>query len=239
MIALFEDNHLIGCRKPAGLLTVGDQTRDRSLYDDVVDYLVEKYQKPGTAFLGVLHRLDRPVSGVVLFARTSKAAGRVSSQFRERTVRKIYYACVSGVPASASAVLRDHLWKDPGRNFVSTVSPNAPGAKSAALTYRVVATAGSHSLLEIEPQTGRSHQIRVQLASRGWPILGDVKYGSKTELGHWIALHALALTIEHPTRKEPLTIATPPPDEWSGTVPKMLLEHAVAAADGFTGPTNL
>jgi 23S rRNA pseudouridine1911/1915/1917 synthase len=179
------------------------------------DYIKEKYDKPGAVFLGVVHRLDRPVSGVVLFARTSKAAARLSEQFRERSVEKIYRAIVEGVPPERDAVLQDWLWKDPGRNVTQIVREGTPGAQQAALAIRRLKTNGTRSLVEVKPVTGRSHQIRVQLASRGWPILGDAKYGSEVRLDGSIALHAYSLTFRHPTKGEEVTVVAEVPKAWS------------------------
>lgn len=193
----------------------GDSTGDANLLDICKDYLKHKYNKTGQVFLGIIHRLDRPVSGVALFARTSKAASRLSEQFRERTVEKTYFAWVAGGQPSLRAELNDFLLKDKARNFVEVVASNTAGAKSATLTYEMVDREGSNALLEITPQTGRSHQIRVQLASRGYCIVGDVKYGAKrTKRSEAIALHAHSLLFKHPTQRIPIYVELPPSDEW-------------------------
>lgn len=210
---LFEDNHCLAVFKPAGVLTMGDRTGDVSLVDLAREYLRQKYDKPGNVFVGVVHRLDRPVSGVLLFARTSKAAARLSEQFRKHTVRKVYHCVVEGHPTEASGELVDWLAKDESQNR-SRVVQRSDEAKLSRLSYRCLKSAGSLSLLEIELLTGRSHQIRVQLSSRGLPICGDAKYGSKTKLDGWLALHAAALTFEHPTQHEPITVTAPHPTEW-------------------------
>lgn len=212
---LYEDNHCLAVNKPARLLTMGDATGERTLLDLAKDYVKQTYGKPGAVFLGVVHRLDRPVSGVVLFARTSKAAARLSEQFRERTVEKVYRAIVEGVPPERDAVLQDWLWKDPGRNVTQVVRDGTPGAQQAALAIRRLKTHGNRSLVEVRPVTGRSHQIRVQLSSRGWSILGDGKYGSTVRLDGSIALHAASLTFRHPTQGEPVKVKADEPAGWA------------------------
>lgn len=223
---LFEDNHCLAVLKPAGVLTMGDQTGDVSIVDLAREYLRRKYDKPGNVFVGVVHRLDRPVSGVLLLARTSKAAARLSEQFRKHAVRKVYHCVVEGRPAQREGELVDWLAKDETGNVSRVVArgeesrrQKAEGgrqnsAKESRLKYRLLKSVGGLSLLEVELLTGRSHQIRVQLASRGMPICGDAKYGAKMKLDGWLALHAASLTFEHPTRREPITVAAPHPPEW-------------------------
>jgi 23S rRNA pseudouridine1911/1915/1917 synthase len=211
---LFEDNHLLAVRKPAGWLSMGDATGDRSTVDWAADYLKAKHNKPGNVYVGVVHRLDRPVSGVLLFAKTSKAAARLSDQFRRRNVAKAYVACVAGVPAARSGVWRHWLRKDGDRNETTAFHRETPGALEACVEYRVLSSCDGLSLLELRPQTGRGHQLRVQAATSGHPIEGDVKYGSMTRLGHWIALHAAAITVEHPTLRTAVTVSTPIPEAW-------------------------
>ena len=218
---IFEDNHCLAILKPAGVLTMGDQTGDVSAVDLAREYLRTKYDKPGNVFVGVVHRLDRPVSGVLLFARTSKAASRLSEQFRMHSIRKVYHAVVEGRPPQRQGELIDWLVKSEASNTSRVVKPGSRGqetddtAKQARLTYRCLKSVAGVSLLEIDLQTGRSHQIRVQLSSRGMPICGDAKYGSQTRLDGWLALHAASLTFEHPTLHEPITISAPHPANWN------------------------
>jgi 23S rRNA pseudouridine1911/1915/1917 synthase len=214
---LYEDNHCLAVNKPAGLLTKGDQTGDRTLLDLAKVYVARKYAKPGAVFLGVVHRLDRPVSGVVLFARTSKAAARLSEQFRARTIEKTYLALVEGLPRQASGRLIDQIAKDAGRNVSTVVDDDdvVADGRECVLDWRRVSQHGSFSLLEIHPLTGRSHQIRVQLAHAGWPIVGDAKYGARTPGQGMLALHSASLTFQHPTLKTPVTISADRPSAWS------------------------
>ena len=203
---LFEDNHLLAVLKPAGVLTMGDDTGDVSMVDIAREYLRVKYSKPGNIFVGVVHRLDRPVSGVLLFAKTGKAASRLSDQFRRSTVNKTYRAIVEASSRVADARLVDWLCKDRTNNVVNCVSPQAAGAQECILEYVVDSQGHGRAHLNVMPITGRSHQIRVQLASRQMPIVGDVKYGSKHHRGGQISLHAYRLEIEHPTQKTRLEI---------------------------------
>jgi 23S rRNA pseudouridine1911/1915/1917 synthase len=214
LAVLYEDNHCLAVAKPARVLTAGDRTGDVSLLDMVRKYLKDKYEKPGNVFVGLVHRLDRPVSGVVLFARTSKAAARLSEQFREATVTKIYRAIVEGTVTEPSGEFIDWLVKDEKTNVVRTVASASPSARESRLRFRRIRASRGLTLLEITPATGRSHQIRVQLATRGYPIYGDRKYGSKHSLQGTIALHAAQLTFDHPTRHEPVTVSAPDPESW-------------------------
>lgn len=214
LTVLYEDNHCLAVVKPAGMLIAGDRTGDESLLDRARAYIGEKYQKPGAVFLGLVHRLDRPVSGVVLFARTSKAASRLSEQFQKRTVEKRYQAVVEGRISPAEGTLIDWLIKDEEQNLVSRVASGTTGAREAILKYRTLKSGQKNSLVQIDLQTGRSHQIRVQLAGVGCPIVGDRKYGSATGLRGTIALHAAALSFEHPTRKERISVSADIPEGW-------------------------
>lgn len=176
---LYEDNHIIAVYKPAGMLVQEDKTGDPSLLDQVKFYLKKKYNKPGKVFLGLVHRLDRPVAGVIVFGKTSKGAARLSEQFRAHTVRKIYHALVEGRPPKTHDVLVHHLRKDPDTNKVYVHESAKPDTQHAELEYSVVTSHGGHSILRVELKTGRGHQIRAQLAHIGCPIVGDGKYGAK------------------------------------------------------------
>ncbi len=211
---LFEDNHCLALNKPAGMLVQGDRTGDPTLADAAGSYLRQRYGKPGRVFVGVVHRLDRPVSGVVLLARTSKAASRLAEQFRRGSVGKRYLALVEQAPQPPSGTLVHHLAKDEATNRTRVVGARHAGARLARLRYRVVTQHPGGALLEVEPETGRSHQIRVQLAACGAIIVGDVRYGSRRRLGNMLALHASQLEFEHPTREERLRVEAPLPASW-------------------------
>lgn len=204
---LYEDNHLLAVNKPAGVLSQEDYTGDADLLNLCKDYLKREYNKHGNAFLGLLHRLDKPVSGVMLFAKTSKAASRVSEQIRKRTLKKTYLTVVEGTPPK-NGMLQDYLLKNKQTNTVTVVSSKSKQAKKAELFYQTEATTGNLSLLKIILITGRPHQIRVQLSNLGYPILNDKKYGSKKNGA--ISLHAFELTFEHPTLKKEITIQSFP-----------------------------
>jgi len=214
-VVLFEDNHCLALEKPAGLLTMGDQTGDPTLVDVAREYLRVKYQKPGNVFVGVVHRLDRPVSGVVLFARTTKGASRLSEQFRVHSIEKTYLAVVEGTVPLKRGELRDVLVKNHQTNVVN-VAHRGEAGQECVLSYERLDRFGRFTLVEIRPLTGRSHQIRVQLSHQGWPIVGDRKYGSQTHVNGFIALHASSLTFGHPTTREPVTVCAPQPDIWRG-----------------------
>jgi 23S rRNA pseudouridine1911/1915/1917 synthase len=220
---LLEDNHCLALNKPAGLLTQGDVTGEPSLIDVARAYLREKYRKPGNVFVGLVHRLDRPVSGVVLLARTSKAAARLSEQFRAGTVEKVYWAIVEGICREEAGQWSDWLWKDEARNLVRLVPEGTDGAREARLAFRVLERGGRATFVELRPITGRSHQLRVQLAARGMPIVGDRKYGATSTLkaldgGHRIALHARELHFKHPTRAGAIAVVAPVPADWPARV---------------------
>ncbi|GAA4410826.1 RNA pseudouridine synthase [Nibrella viscosa] len=202
---VYEDNHLVIVNKEPGLLVQGDRTGDVTLLDLVKDYIKEKYAKPGEVFLGTVHRLDRPVSGLVVFARTSKALERMNEIFRKRQVQKTYWAVVRRMPPEEKGRLVHWLVKDEERNQVTAYTYEAPGSQKAELTYRLLGKINEHYLLEVNPITGRPHQIRAQLASMGCPIRGDIKYGyDRAVPDKKIYLHARRLYFIHPVKKEPL-----------------------------------
>jgi 23S rRNA pseudouridine1911/1915/1917 synthase len=212
---LYEDNHLLAIVKPAGLATMGVAADSPSLLKLAKEYIKRKYAKPGNVYLGVVSRLDGPVSGVVLFARTSKAAARLTEQFRSRSVKKIYWAIVEGLVEPEAGTLENHLARDEAKQRMRIVGPGFPGAQHASLSYRRLKIVRNNlSLLEIELHTGRKHQIRLQLAETEHPVLGDRKYGSQRAFGGGIALHARRLSVEHPTRREILEFQAPPPKTW-------------------------
>jgi 23S rRNA pseudouridine1911/1915/1917 synthase len=221
---LLEDGPLLAVAKPAGLLTQGVPGGIPTVEAWVRDELRQRYHKPGNVYLGIPHRLDRPVSGVMVFARNSKAAARLAEQFRERTVRKWYLCVVQGRPVPEHGEWRDWLLKDAAAAHVTVVDPATPEAREAVLRYRVLETVGEQSVVCIELLTGRMHQIRVQFASRGWPILGDVQYGAAEpiqlpnaiagERHDVILLHAGRLELKHPIRYDQVVITTPTPSHW-------------------------
>ena len=212
MEVLYEDNHLIVINKQSGDITQGDKTGDEPLSDKVKAYIKAKYDKPGAVFLGVVHRLDRPVSGIVLYARTSKALERMNKKYREKDIQKTYWAVVEQSPAEPEGTLVHFLKKNPEKNksFVSKDESN--GAKRSSLHYRTLAHSDKYTLLEVELHTGRHHQIRVQLSSMGCVIKGDLKYGAKrSNPDGSIHLHARYLSFEHPVTKEQIRITAPVP----------------------------
>ncbi len=219
MEILYEDNHLLGLNKPAGMLSQGDSTGDASVVDWAIEDIRERYAKPGNVYVGLVHRLDRPVSGVIVLAKTSKAAARLSEQFREGTVEKMYWAVVEGRMPEDAGEWCDTLLKEESQNLVRVVPGGTPGGKAAALAFRVLERRATTTWIELRPTTGRSHQLRVQVASRGLPIVGDRKYGARSTLlaedgvGR-VALHARSLTFRHPTTKVSLSLLAPVPADW-------------------------
>lgn len=221
-IVLFEDNHCLAIAKPAPLLTQGVPAGLPTLEAWAKDYIRFKYAKLGNVYLGVPHRLDRPVSGVVLFARNSKAARRLAEQFQQHKVEKVYWAILDGAIEPIAGVWLDYLRKVADEARSEVVSAEAPDAKLAELNYRVVRAIDAGSLVEFQPKTGRMHQLRVQSAARGCPIRGDELYGSTTPFGpatdlkrdRIIALHARRLTFLHPISYEPVTVTAPLPEYW-------------------------
>jgi 23S rRNA pseudouridine1911/1915/1917 synthase len=230
---IYEDNHCLAVDKPAGLLTQGVPGGIPTLEAMVRDYLKVKYHKPGNVYLGIPHRLDRPVSGVILFARSSKAAARLAEQFRQRTVQKVYVGLVehNGTPPPEQGEWNDSLRKIQAEARSEVVPPDNPEAKEARLRFYRIMVNDQYALLKLEPLTGRMHQIRVQAASRGWPLVGDATYGSKQPFGpveegirdQRIALHAWSLTVLHPIQYEPLLLRAALPEIW-GNWSNYLLE---------------
>jgi 23S rRNA pseudouridine1911/1915/1917 synthase len=210
---LYADNHLLAVAKPAGLPVVPDASGDASLLDLARAWVEHEYEKPGRAYLGVVHRLDRPVSGVVVFARTSKAAARLTEQFRTRAVEKLYWGVAAGEIRGEHGTLEQWLVKDAARNRVRVVAPESErGARRAVTEWRVLRRAPGATLLALRPRTGRPHQLRLAALTLGAPLAGDLKYGAREPLpDQSVALHALELTVEHPTLHEPRAFRCEPP----------------------------
>ncbi len=227
LIILYEDNHCLAVSKPAPLLTQG-VPRDSpagpipTLEAQVKAYLKEHCHKPGQVYLGIPHRLDRPVSGVVLFARNTKAARRLAEQFQKHQVSKIYWGVLDGDVGPCEGVWEDWLRKVAEESRAERVEPDSPGARRAILRYRCLGSGAGCTFVEFQPETGRMHQIRVQAAARGWPVRGDLLYGSRLPFGpvaalprdRIIALHARGLTFLHPIRYEPIKVVAPLPEMW-------------------------
>lgn len=211
---LYEDNHIVAVNKPAGMLVQGDKTGDETIGDIVKQYIKEKYEKPGEVFLGVVHRIDRPVSGIVLFARTTKALQRLNEMFQKREIQKTYWAVVQSRPEKESGLLVDYLIKNEQKNMSRVVSPDTKGALKCELEYKLLAESDNYWLLEVDPHTGRHHQIRVQLSHMGCTIKGDLKYGAKrSNRDASICLHARMIQFIHPVKKEEILITAPVPDD--------------------------
>lgn len=211
---LYEDNHLVIVNKRVGDLVQGDKTGDIPLNELVKAYIKKKYQKPGEVYLGVVHRLDRPTSGVVIFARTSKALSRLNEALRNKTIKKTYWAIVKKTPTNESATLIDYLVKNPKNNKSTAFKTEQKGTKKAVLHYEVLKKFDKYSLIEINLETGRHHQIRVQLATIGSPIKGDLKYGfDRSNKNGGIHLHARKVEFTHPVSKELLSIEAPTPKD--------------------------
>ena len=211
---LYEDNHIIVVNKKAGDLVQGDKTGDKPLGEYVKAYLREKYNKPGNIFCGVIHRLDRPVSGLVIFAKTSKALTRMNELFREKTIQKTYWAIVEKPPLKSEDRLEHYLIKNQQKNKSRAFLKPFEGALNSVLDYKTLKTLDRYSLLQVKPITGRHHQIRVQLSTIGSIIKGDLKYGAKrSNKDASISLHAREITFIHPVKKEAITITAPAPKD--------------------------
>jgi len=214
MRIVYEDNHIIVVDKASGEIVQGDKTGDKPLSEQVKEYIKERYAKPGNVFLGVVHRLDRPVSGLVVFAKTSKALSRLNDMFRAGSVRKTYWALVAGVPREPHATLTDYLWRNEKQNKSYVCGADRAGAKQAVLDYRLIGRTQKYTLLEINLHTGRHHQIRCQLANIGCPIRGDLKYGAKrSNADGSISLVARSIEFEHPVSHAPIRLQASLPNE--------------------------
>ena len=210
---LYEDNHIIVAIKPCGVLSQSDGSGNPDMLTILKAYIKEKYSKPGEVYLGLVHRLDRPVSGVMVFARTSKAASRLSEQIRTRKVEKIYRCVVKGV-LEGSGRLENYIFKDESRNMVTVSDTERPGYKPSYLDYKALASKDGLTLVEVRLGTGRSHQIRAQMAHAGYPLFADQKYGEADKGCKDIALEAYKLSFEHPVKREFITFEAPIPQEF-------------------------
>lgn len=211
---LYEDNHIIAVNKRVGDIVQGDKTGDKPLSDVVKEYIKEKYNKPGDVFLGVVHRLDRPTTGIVVFARTSKALTRLNDLFKNRETQKTYWAVVKKMPPSPEGELVHYLKRNEKNNTSKAHSKEVPGSKKASLDYKVIKELNNYFALEVNLHTGRHHQIRAQLSATGCPIKGDLKYGAeRSNPDGGIHLHARKLSFIHPVVKETITITAPVPDD--------------------------
>jgi 23S rRNA pseudouridine1911/1915/1917 synthase len=211
---LFEDNHFIAINKCSSEIVQGDKTGDAPMSEDIKAFLKEKYDKPGNVFCGVIHRIDRPVSGVVLFAKTSKGLSRMNEKFSTRDVKKTYWAIVKNKPENDEGELIHYLIKDEKKNKSTAHNKEVKDSKISKLNYKIIAKGDNYYLLEIDPTTGRHHQIRAQLAAMGCPIKGDLKYGSeRSNLDGSIALHARKLKFVHPINDTPVEIIAPVPND--------------------------
>jgi len=225
---VYEDNHLIVVNKQSGVLVQGDKTGDAPLSDYVKEYLKEKYNKPGNVFAGVVHRLDRPVSGLVILARTSKALERMNQLFKDREIQKTYWALVKNKPKAEEGKLIHWLIKDTEKNITTAHNKDIKEGQKSELTYQLLERINDYYLLEVKPLTGRPHQIRVQLASMGCPIKGDVKYGYKDISGDGsISLHARKVRFMHPVKKELLSVTAPLPGNESWKAFRKALESRI------------
>lgn len=214
MEILYEDNHIIAINKRVSDIVQGDKTGDEPLSEKIKFYIKKKYHKPGKVYLGVTHRLDRPVSGALLFAKTSKALGRLNEMFKHKEIKKIYWAVVKNKPPKLEETLNHYLIKNPKKNKSFAYDKEVKDAKLASLTYKIIAEADNYYLLEVELHTGRHHQIRCQLAKIGCPIKGDLKYGfPRSNSDGGISLHARRIEFIHPVKKESIVVVAPTPDD--------------------------
>ena len=214
MDVVYEDNHIIIVNKRSSEIVQGDKTGDRPLVEEVKEYIKEKYHKPGNVFLGVVHRLDRPVSGLVVFARTGKALARLNEMFRTKEVKKTYWAIVGNCPASSEGELCHWLVRNEKQNKSYAYDAERPGAKQAILDYRLIGRSDRYYLLEVDLKTGRHHQIRCQLAKIGCPIKGDLKYGApRSNPDGSISLHARRVRFIHPVSKKEICVEAPLPED--------------------------
>jgi 23S rRNA pseudouridine1911/1915/1917 synthase len=214
MEILYEDNHMIAINKKVSDIVQGDKTGDEPLSEKVKSYIKQKYHKPGNVYLGVTHRLDRPVSGALLFAKTSKALGRLNEMFKHKEIKKIYWAIVKTKPPVLEETLNHYLIKNQKKNKSFAYDQEVKDAKLASLTYKIIAEADNYYLLEVELHTGRHHQIRCQLAKIGCPVKGDLKYGfPRSNADGGISLHARKIEFIHPVKKESIEIVAPTPDD--------------------------
>ena len=219
MTVVYEDNHLIAVNKTTSEIVQGDKTGDTPLSETVKQWLKDKYQKPGNVFTGVVHRLDRPVSGVTLFAKTSKSLERMNEMFRQGEVKKTYWAVVANRPPQPEGELVHYLIRNEKQNKSYAYDKEKPGSKKAVLTYRLMAQSERYFLLEIDLKTGRHHQIRCQLAKIGCPVKGDLKYGfNRSNPDGGICLHARKVEFVHPVSKKEIEIVAPAPEEKIWTI---------------------
>ncbi|MDU2688835.1 RNA pseudouridine synthase [Paeniclostridium sordellii] len=212
---IYEDNHLLVVEKPVNVLSQGDDTNDKDMVNLLKNYIKVKYNKPGNVFVGLVHRLDRPVGGIMVFAKTSKAASRLSEQVRNKSFKKTYRAVLNGNMKKDKDILKDYLYKNKKTNMVSVVNKNHKDAKDAELSYETISKNEKFSMVQVDLKTGRPHQIRVQFSSRNHPLFGDQRYGQHiNKKGDQIALWSYKIEITHPTTKEKMEFICNPPNNY-------------------------
>ena len=212
---IYEDNHLLVVEKPVNVLSQGDDTNDKDMVNLLKNYLKVKYNKPGNVFVGLVHRLDRPVGGIMVVAKTSKAASRLSEQVRNKSFKKTYRAVLNGNMKKDKDILKDYLYKNKKTNMVSVVNKNHKDAKDAELSYETISKNEKFSMVQVDLKTGRPHQIRVQFSSRNHPLFGDQRYGQHiNKKGDQIALWSYKIEITHPTTKEKMEFICNPPNNY-------------------------